>query len=445
MPQQSAQAGLRQFAGIMSVEGLINIADDGRFRPWLAESWTASTDGRTVTVRLRPNALFHDGSPVTASVVADNLRNALGRIPGPILEDVESITPSQNDVAIHLKQPSPFVLESLETVIQRPGQSGVGTGPFAPVPGSASELKAFDKYYKARPMIDRITGTAYPSIRAAWADLLRGNVDMLWEVDTDALDSLQASSDVAVFSFVRHYQYALTFSQTSRSLQSPDVRRELNAAIDRAALIRTALGGHGIPSTGPVPPRHWAFAPSAPRVQFDAALAKGLLARRLSFSCLVPADSEYERVALAVKQQLAAAGVDMRVEEKPQQEVLGLYQKGDYDAILVDPVGGPSLFRAYRQFSSKVEFNPKPRTSTAVDAALDRIRHAVSDDDYRAGVTAFQQAIVDDPPALFLMWSERARAVSRRFVVPAPPPGIDVMSTILEWRPASGPQVASTN
>ena len=37
---------------------------------------------------------------------------------------------------------------------------------------------------------------------------------------------------------------------------------------------------------------------------------------------------------------------------------------------------------------------------------------------------------MDDPPAIFLAWSERARAVSNRFVVPPPEAGRDVLSTL---------------
>ncbi len=69
--------------------------------------------------------------------------------------------------------------------------------------------------------------TSYPSVRAAWAELLRGNLDMLFEVNADALDSLQSSSDVAVFSFIRHYQYLLMFGAHAPVFQSAEVRREL--------------------------------------------------------------------------------------------------------------------------------------------------------------------------------------------------------------------------
>jgi hypothetical protein len=49
-------------------------------------------------------------------------------------------------------------------------------------------------------------------------------------------------------------------------------------------------------------------------------------------------------------------------------------------------------------------------------------------------VAALQRAIVDDPPAIFLAWSQRARAVSTRFHVPVEP-GRDILSTLRLWRP----------
>jgi hypothetical protein len=80
-----------------------------------------------------------------------------------------------------------------------------------------------------------------------------------------------------------------------------------------------------------------------------------------------------------------------------------------------------------------------------VDAALDAIRHAPNDDAYKAGVAAFQKAIVDDPPAIFLAWGERARAVSTRFELPPVEPGVDILPTLRLWRPATDKRLVSPN
>ena len=77
-----------------------------------------------------------------------------------------------------------------------------------------------------------------------------------------------------------------------------------------------------------------------------------------------------------------------------------------------------------------------------VDDSLDAIRHAHDKSAYRAAVANFQRAIVDDPPALFLAWSERARAVTARMDVPLTP-NRDVIPTLRLWKPtASGLRVA---
>ena len=55
------------------------------------------------------------------------------------------------------------------------------------------------------------------------------------------------------------------------------VRRALNLAIDRAALIRDVLGGHATPLAGFVSPFHFGFDPAAPAPRFDPAEARQLL------------------------------------------------------------------------------------------------------------------------------------------------------------------------
>jgi len=105
--------------------------------------------------------------------------------------------------------------------------------------------------------------------------------------------------------------------------------------------------------------------------------------------------------------------------------------------VLFDVVSGPSLFRPFLMWRSGTTGNLAGFSSAAVDAALDSIRHAGSDDDYRSGVAAFQRATIKDPPAVFLAWREGARAVSKRFTVSDAQPGRDIMATLRFWKPAT--------
>ena len=47
--------------------GLTQIAPDGRIVPWLAERWSFSPNGKTLTFHLKPGITFHSGRPMTAA------------------------------------------------------------------------------------------------------------------------------------------------------------------------------------------------------------------------------------------------------------------------------------------------------------------------------------------------------------------------------------------
>jgi ABC-type oligopeptide transport system substrate-binding subunit len=129
--------------------------------------------------------------------------------------------------------------------------------------------------------------------------------------------------------------------------------------------------------------------------------------------------------------------VDMVLDEVSVNDFRKRAGTGDFDAIVVSVTSGPAIIRPYLWWDSKGKNNRGEYSSPSVDAALDSIRHATSDDQYRTGVANFQKSILDDPPAIFLAWDEHARAVSSRFDV-ATQPGTDIIRTLHLWRPAAG-------
>jgi peptide/nickel transport system substrate-binding protein len=443
------QIGVAQLVENLTIEGLVAVANDGRVRPWLAKDVTVAPNGLSIVVTLRANARFHDDSAISPQVVADTLRATLPQFAGPAYEDIVSVEPVSNDaVEVKLRRPSQFVLEALEAQIRKPQAPQIGTGSFSSLgTKGADEVLANTNYYLGAPPISRIQLKTYPSVRTAWAELLRDNIDMVYEVGLDELDSLQAATTINVFSFTRRYQYVVILNSKNPSLRAAAIRRALNNAIDRPALVRDAMGGHGVPSSGPVWPSHWAAQPALPTFAFDPQSAERTLAgaagkagqrdshQLLRFTCLVASDAE--RVSLVVKRQLEAVGVEMVLQDASRNELNKAATTGDFDALITSVISGPSVFRSYLWWDSKGPLNRGGYANPDVDTALDQVRHALSDDEYRTGVTKFQQAILADPPAIFLAWDERARAVSKRFTVSAPP-GTDIIRNLYLWRPAAG-------
>jgi ABC-type transport system substrate-binding protein len=443
------QIEVSQLIQNLTIEGLIAVGADGRVKPWLARDWKLTNEGRLLTIGLRPGVKFHDGSPASAAILAGILRKSIGQFAGPSADDIAEINaPAEDRIEVSLKKPSRFVLESLETPLPGAGGPNVGTGPF--IAASDSErhsLHSNTNYYLGPPPISEVHVEEYPSVRSSWAEMLRDHLDMVYEVGLDELDSLQTATTINVFSAVRHYQYVVILNTKVGALRTAEVRRALNIAVDRDAIVRDGLNGHGVPSTGPIWPSHWAAQPPLPTFAYDPQQAARIISREsggpsatggggyLRFTCLVASDAD--RISLVVKRQLQAVGVDMVLQEASRDDLNKAAATGHFDAILTGIISGPSIVRPYLWWYSRGPRNLGSYANNAVDSALDAIDGAGSDDGYRAGVEHFQAAILADPPAIFLAWDERARAVSKRFDV-VKQPGADIIRTLHLWRPVAG-------
>ncbi len=457
--------GLPPVAGFLSQEGLTFRGNDGRAGPRLAESWKSSPDGLTWRFYLRSGVTFHDGSPVTAEAVAAPLKAAIANrarltfFPG--LADVVSIEPvGTSEVVIKLKRRSTFLVEDLDYPITRrlEDKSVVATGGYKTVNSSATEInmERNESYHQGRPNISRVVMRPYPTLRTAWASLMRNEIDVLWEVSRDAVEFV-GSSDVALFSYQRYYVYVIALNNNRPMLKQTPVRRALNAAVDREALIRGPLKGQGVPASGPLWTQHWAYDSSLRGFGYDPSLAGAILdaaglkpvdkaggrRARLTFTCILPEKwVTWERIALDVQKQLYDVGVDMQLQVLPADEFTRRIQAGDFEAAMIELLSGTAYTRPYAFWRSAGE-QPTANTfgykNPVVDRWFDAIRSATRDAEYRAAAGQLQRALLDDPPALFLAWSQRTRAVSRRFKVPIEA-GQDPMTTFWRWAPDARPR-----
>ena len=443
----SAISGVRQVTQIVSVEGLARLLQDGRVEPWLADRWTLSQDGRSLVVTLKSGATFHDGSPVDASAVVALIGDPLRNTMGPLADDVENVSAiDAHSFEIRFKRPSPFLLEALEVQVKKPGQGNVATGPFIVTPSSTMELHANRGYYGGKPQIDDIRIQTFPSVRSAWAELLRDRIDMLYDVGSDALDSLQSATNVAVFTYLRHYQYIVLLNAKMAALRDAAVRQALNVAVDRDELVRQALGDHAVPSSGVMWPTYWALPNGSRPLAFDPTRAADVLnAKHVRFTCLVPPDEIFERIALDLKRQFAAVGVDVDFRTTVPDEIFKAEEKGTFEAILIETISGPTLLRPYQVWHSKGASNFANLGNKSIDAAFDKARFAENEADYRDAVRGVEQAFLDDPPAIFLAWGKRARAISRRFDVPPAEPNRDILLTLPLWKPRNDNRFTDRN
>jgi len=440
LPALATERGIKQFILNLTSEGLLRVNQEGHIEPWLAESWSRSEDGLLMTIRLRAGVTFHDGSPADARTIAEVLKSQMNGALKSSADDVESISANgERDIEIRFTRPSALFADSLmDATIIKPGTTSIATGAFMAATDvrteSGPQVLPYDHYYLGKPQLGGLQMSTYPNVRAAWADLLRDQLDMLYEVGNDAISAMQASTKISLYSFDRPYQYTIFLNTRSPKLNAPEIRQALNEAIDREAFVREAMGGNGTPSAGPVSPKHWAFDRSVSTFTFAPARAAAKIKKPFTLKCVTLADPPFEQLALNVKRQLQQIGVDLQIEQADLEQVFAKIGTPEFEAVLLDPSSGWSLMRAYRWWHSKGASNQAKFSSSAVDEALDQIKHAANDVEYRTAVAAFQKAMADDPPAIFLAWSKRSRAVSNRFDI-RPEPGRDVLATLRTWHP----------
>jgi peptide/nickel transport system substrate-binding protein len=461
-PGDQPTTGIRQVAALLTNEQLVSSDNEGRAVSRIAESWECTEDGRTWRFFLREGVRFHNNVPVTADLVADALRSAIGD-PGqlasaPSFEDVETITSEgSRTVVIRLKRPTAFLLSDLYYVdiTLKADKALLATGPFLvrSRENDRTVLERFDAYHRGKPAIQRVELRLYETVRKAWAATMRGEVDFLYEVGPDAAEFVQSESSVRTFSFLRGYTLTLGFNLRHPVLRSRAVRQALNRAVDRDAIVRAAFRGRGRTASYPIWPNHWALSGAVPththnveaaRLGFASAgygeirdYGPNRMRARFRLRCLVY--PPLERAALVLQKQLFHVGVDLELELVEIGELIQRLGRGDYDTYLFWQASSRSLTWPYVFWHSPQPGRPSFVQSgyNGADAALDGIRYARNDDELRQAVSALQRVMYDDPPAVFIAWDERVRAVSRKFEVPQDEPGRDIVASIWRWKPAT--------
>jgi peptide/nickel transport system substrate-binding protein len=461
MPQSrqlDPRRGAPALAEMLAFERLTASDAEGRTKPRLLEGWSVAGDGLSWTLRVRPDVRFQDGTTLTAADVKRTIDTAIAspavRGISVCLPNIVSVTAStDHEVVVTLARRCSYLLDDFDRAISRTaadGKTRIGTGAFTIMSSSpdAIVLEANRNYYSGPPAIDRVVVKPFDALRTAWAEMLRGQVDFLWEVGPDTAEFLSDRATVEVRSFLGYYAYAMVLNAARPAFHRPEVRRALNVAVDRQALVQQGLKGRGVEAEGPVWPRYWAHDRGAPAVGFNPAEAAALLrsagAQPVEFTCLVPENfSIHERVALLVQRQLGDLGIRMRLESLPPDGFNRRIFTGDFDAALISVLGGPSATVFHRLWHSPGEtprWNFWGYRNARVDEALDRALDAASDEQLRAAIAQFEAAARDDPPAVFLAWSETVQAVSRRFAIPADTGGRDAAYVLNRWllrRPGS--------
>jgi len=446
---------------LLYADPLLTVDWHGRPSPRLASDYQWQDDGRTLQVFIRQGVQFHDGTPVTAAVVAEVLRNQR-RAGG--LQFLTTVETEGNDIVrIHLSRPDAFLIDALGgTQIIKAENPDIGTGPFKLLARSpAIRAERNGKYYRGIPGIEQVQVTTYDTARAAWAAMMRGEVDMVTQVNRESVEFLQGAARFETYSSIRPFYIPLVFNVRHQILRNVEVRRALAEAIDRDEIVRRAMRGHGQVAEDPLWPFNWAYMPAARRHSFDPGAAAsrldaaGFPIRRAAQPDTMPSrfrirclfwtkDAQFERIALMLQRQLATIGVDLVLEPVEQDLVEARIHSGDFDTYIYQHASGKTFDYTYRFWHSDSTGAGAIQNAgyTGVNDVLDRLRATHGDAEVRVAVADLRQRFYEDVPAAFIAWPEATRAVDSRFNVgDASDP--EILANLWRWSIAKPQQRAA--
>ncbi|MEA1834488.1 ABC transporter substrate-binding protein [Methylobacterium durans] len=295
-------------------------------RPGLAESWRVSEDGRTYDFSLRTGVRFHANARFTPSrtleaqdVLFSFLRQWKPDHPfhrarsgftyfrdlglADLLEGVEAL--DARTIRFRLKEPDATFLPNLAQafaaihsaeyadILAAAGahdeleRAPIGTGPFSFAgyrPDIAVRYRGFAAYWRApealEPGLEPIDGLVFsitPNPAVRLAKLKAGECQvMAFPAPTD-LPTIEADPNLTLISKAELNVAYLALNTRKAPFDDVRVRRAINLAIDRRAIVEAAYGAAGLVARGPLPPGLWASDTGLPDIPFDRAEALQLL------------------------------------------------------------------------------------------------------------------------------------------------------------------------
>ena len=410
---------------------LVRRVGAGRFAPGLAEAWVQE-DARTTRFRLRPGLVFHDGTVCDAAAVAVSLRRMADPKVGATLgapgvwaqylagstvtvldagslrlETVREIADILDVIAAGMIVSPAALAAAGEDVARR----WVGTGPW--------RLDAHDDAV-VRMVPVREGGAELRWLHAAEHEnrlraLQMGVVDVATKIDPawTGLDTVTVTDPTAIICLL---------NAGRGPCADVRVRRALNLAVDRTALIGDVLGGHGDPLGGFVSPLHFGFDPEASGARHDPAAARLLLAeagygRGLALVADWPTRLPDEAPVLlpALQAQLAAVGVTLtaRIEGDRVRYAERVRDSDIADLCMFDS----SPMSTFRVLAEKIDSRVAGSwwlgyRNAAVEAVLDEARVAM-DGGVREGLYRRCYRMLREDPAWLTLYTHRKTAAGR--------------------------------
>jgi peptide/nickel transport system substrate-binding protein len=450
----------RQIIEYLTITGPDNIT-----RPYLAESWEASEDLKTWTLKLRKGIKWSNGDTFGADDVVHNFTRWLDPNVGSsnvglfasMVDEVdtgkkddsgnpvmgkrmtEGAVEKVDDSTVRLNLNSP-VLSIPENLYNYPtaivnrrfddeggdfSKNPVGTGPFQlgefQVGEKAVLKRRAEKYWGDAPYLDEIHYFDHGEDRSAWlAALASKQVDAIWEINVSQLDVAERLPHAVVHTAITAQTGVARMQRTQKPFDNAELRQAIMACMDHQKLLDISHRGKGAPAENHhVAQIHPEYAKLA-KLKQDYDKAKHLLQNAghpngIELTINVGnASGAWEQDAMqALKEQLAPAGINLKLNLMPSAQYWEVWDKAPFSftAWTHRPLGVMVLNLAYR---SGVPWNEADYSNPAFDKALDVASSILDIEERRKAMVACEQILQDDAIIAQPFWRAVSTAADKR-------------------------------
>ncbi|MGC3986614.1 MAG: ABC transporter substrate-binding protein [Pseudorhodoferax sp.] len=418
-------------------------------QPYLAESWKLAEDGKSLTLNLRRNAVFHDGKPVTSEDVAFSIMAIKANHPfQTMLAPVEKVeTPDPYTAIIRMAQPHPAILLAMSPALApilpkhiygdgvdlkahpRNTTDVVGSGPFKLAEFRAGQrivMERFDKFFlPGKPYLDKVIMNIVPDTSSLLLGLERGDIQMVPYVAVSIdLKRLQNNPNIALtnkgFEGIGAINW-LAINTAKKPLDDVRVRKAIAYAIDKNFITKALMGGFATPADGPIVGSSPFAVADLVRYPVDLKKAAALLDEaglkagsggerfKITIDYLPGTDEQQKNVAEYVRAQLKKIGVTVEVRASADFPAWAKrLATHDFDLSMDtvfnwgDPVIG--VHRTYLSTNIKpvVWTNTQSYKNAQVDELLNTAGGIMDETKRKAYYATFQKIVTDEVPIVFI-------------------------------------------
>jgi peptide/nickel transport system substrate-binding protein len=430
--------------GRKTLAGGVQSYDFAKLEPELAESWEVAKDGMSVTFKLRKNAKFHDGSPVTAKDVKwsydravsmggfPTFQMAAGSLEKPAqFEVVDDYTfrvkylrkdkLSLPDMAVpvasiynselakkHATAADPWAADWLKN-------NEAGGGAYKVESWKPGQEIIYTRYddWKSGPLpkIKRVIQRDVPSAGNRRALLVKGDIDMSYEMPPkDFAELSQEKGNVRVVSVpVENAIWYLGMNVTKPPFDNVKVRQAVAYAMPYDKMNDTAIYGRGVKlygaSTNAVKTTAW---PQPDGYKTDIAQAKALMKEagyangfETTLSYDLGSGTVCEPMAVLMQESLAQIGIKTTINKIPGANWRSALLKKDMPMI-INRFGGwlnyPEYFFFWAYHGQNAVFNTMSYQNAAMDKQIDAARFEDNKANYDQLVKNFETKAFEDVP-----------------------------------------------